>query len=122
MQVKHITPILNVSDLAQSFAWFEALGWKKGWEWGEPLSFGGVNSGHFEIFLCLDGQGGRRARIDADRGDLLAGEVTGPQVRDMVGGVHRAGVGVGRAMGEQVLHAQSPPEEPTAWAAGTCEK
>jgi catechol 2,3-dioxygenase-like lactoylglutathione lyase family enzyme len=59
MQVKHITPILNVSDLVQSFAWFEKLGWKKGWEWGEPPSFGGVSSGHFEIFLCRDGQGGR---------------------------------------------------------------
>ncbi len=59
MHVEHITPILNVSDLAQSFAWFERLGWKKGWEWGSPPSFGGVNNGHFEIFLCLDGQGGR---------------------------------------------------------------
>ena len=59
MQVKHITPILNVSDLAHSFAWFEKLGWKKGWEWGEPPSFGGVHAGHFEIFLCLNGQGGR---------------------------------------------------------------
>ena len=59
MHVKHMTPILNVSDLAQSFAWFEMLGWKKAWEWGEPPSFGGVKSGHFEIFLCRDGQGGR---------------------------------------------------------------
>ena len=59
MQVKHITAILNVSDMAQSFAWFEKLGWKKGWEWGEPPSFGGVHAGHFEIFLCRDGQGGR---------------------------------------------------------------
>ncbi len=59
MHVQHITPILNVSDLGQSFAWFGKLGWKKGWEWGAPPSFGGVNNGHFEIFLCLDGQGGR---------------------------------------------------------------
>lgn len=59
MQVKHITPILNVSDLGQSFAWFETLGWKKAWQWGEPPSFGGVHCGHFEIFLCCGGQGGR---------------------------------------------------------------
>lgn len=61
MQVRHLTPILNVSDLPQSVAWFEALGWKKTWDWGTPPTFGGVASGHFEIFLCLDGQGGRGA-------------------------------------------------------------
>ena len=54
-----VTPILNVSNLQASFAWFERLGWKKGWEWGEPPSFGGVNSGDCEIFLCEGGQGGR---------------------------------------------------------------
>ncbi len=59
MLVKHITPIMNVSDIAQSFAWFERLGWKKSWEWGSPPSFGGVVSGKCEIFLCQDGQGGR---------------------------------------------------------------
>lgn len=26
-----LTPILNVSDLAQSFVWFEKLGWKQTW-------------------------------------------------------------------------------------------
>lgn len=59
MHVRYLTPILNVSDLRQSFAWFEKLGWKKGWDWGEPPSFGGVCSGHCEIFLCQGGQGGR---------------------------------------------------------------
>ncbi len=54
-----LTPILNVSDMQQSFEWFEKLGWKKGWDWGDPPSFGGVCSGECEIFLCLDGQGGR---------------------------------------------------------------
>jgi hypothetical protein len=34
MIVKHLTPILNVSDIQQSFSWFEKLGWKKGWDWG----------------------------------------------------------------------------------------
>jgi catechol 2,3-dioxygenase-like lactoylglutathione lyase family enzyme len=54
-----ITPILNVSDLAASFAWFERLGWRKLWEWGDPPGFGSVGSGVCEIFLCRDGQGGR---------------------------------------------------------------
>jgi catechol 2,3-dioxygenase-like lactoylglutathione lyase family enzyme len=59
MLAKGVTPILNVSDIQQSFAWFEKLGWKKGWDWGNPPTFGGVYSGHCEIFLCRDGQGGR---------------------------------------------------------------
>jgi uncharacterized glyoxalase superfamily protein PhnB len=54
-----LTPILNVSDIRQSFSWFEKLGWKKGFEWGSPLSFGSVRCGQCEIMLCLDGQGGR---------------------------------------------------------------
>ncbi len=59
MQVHHLTPILNVTDIQATFAWFEQLGWKKGWEWGEPAGFGGVCSGDCEIFLCQGGQGGR---------------------------------------------------------------
>lgn len=59
METKFITPILNVSSLVDSFAWFERLGWKKNWEWGEPPGFGCVTSGDFNIFMCEDGQGGR---------------------------------------------------------------
>lgn len=59
MNVQCITPILNVSDMAASFAWFEKWGWKKLWDWGKPPSFGAVGCGKSEIFLCLDGQGGR---------------------------------------------------------------
>jgi hypothetical protein len=54
-----LNPILNVSDFNASVAWFELLGWRKAWDWGEPPSFGAVGSGECEIFLCLDGQGGR---------------------------------------------------------------
>jgi catechol 2,3-dioxygenase-like lactoylglutathione lyase family enzyme len=54
-----LTPILNVSDIAASFAWFEKLGWKKAWDWGSPATFGGVCSGNCQIFLCQGGQGGR---------------------------------------------------------------
>ena len=59
MQARRLTPILNVSDIAASFAWFERLGWTKAWEWGTPATFGGVCSGPCEIFLCQGGQGGR---------------------------------------------------------------
>ena len=59
MLAKGLTPILNVSDIQQSFLWFEKLGWNKSLQWGDPLTFGSVRSGDCEIFLCLDGQGGR---------------------------------------------------------------
>lgn len=59
MNVKRLTPILNVSDIQQSFVWFEKLGWEKAWDWGTPPTFGGVCAGECEIFLCQDGQGGR---------------------------------------------------------------
>lgn len=59
MDAKGLTPILNVSDMARSFAWFQKLGWSKAWAWGDPPDFGSVCSGECAIFLCLDGQGGR---------------------------------------------------------------
>jgi catechol 2,3-dioxygenase-like lactoylglutathione lyase family enzyme len=59
MLAKGLTPILNVSNIQESFAWFEKLGWKKGWDWGTPPTFGGVCSGKCEIFLCQGCQGGR---------------------------------------------------------------
>src|SRR5438045_3210888 len=54
-----LTPILNVSNFAESVVWFEKLGWEKSWDWGDPPTFGGVCSGVCQIFLCLNGQGGR---------------------------------------------------------------
>jgi len=59
MLVKALTPILNVSSLAESFSWFEKFGWRKAWDWGTPPHFGAVCSGEYEIFLCEGGQGGR---------------------------------------------------------------
>ena len=59
MLAKALTPILNVSNIQESFAWFEKLGWKKGWDWGHPPTFGAVCSGECEIFLCEGAQGGR---------------------------------------------------------------
>jgi len=84
MKAKHITPILNVSDFAASIAWFESWGWKKAWEWGTPPNFGSVESGTCDIFLCVDGQGGR----DADGTWICIGV-------DDVDAVHRQCVAAG---------------------------
>ncbi|HEV3254114.1 MAG TPA: bleomycin resistance family protein [Candidatus Acidoferrales bacterium] len=54
-----LTPVLNVSDVAATFAWFEKWGWKKLFECGTPPTFGGVGSGNCEIFLCQGCQGSR---------------------------------------------------------------
>src|SRR5438874_1285316 len=59
MNAKGITPILNVSDMEASFAWFAKWGWRKCWDWGTPPTFGAVGSGECEIFLCRGAQGGR---------------------------------------------------------------
>ena len=63
MKVEQVVPILNVSDVTASQAWFGKLGWDKGFEWrgsqGGPVEFGAVTAGDSEIFLCRDGQGGR---------------------------------------------------------------
>lgn len=70
MIAKGITPILNVSDLPASFRWFEKLGWRKGFDWGEPPTFGSVCSGVCEIFLCEGAQGGRgKSTFAATTGD-----------------------------------------------------
>jgi catechol 2,3-dioxygenase-like lactoylglutathione lyase family enzyme len=62
--VRSVRPILNVSDVRESLAWFEQLGWKTAFVWddderGEP-GFGGISFGEeAEIFLCRNGQGER---------------------------------------------------------------
>ena len=54
-----VNPILNVSSFQESVEWFEKIGFRKIWDWGDPPGFGAVKSGNVEIFLCHDGQGGR---------------------------------------------------------------
>jgi hypothetical protein len=62
MDAYEVVPILNVSDVPASAAWFQALGWQRGFTWegelGDPV-FGAVTNGSCQVFLCLDGQGGR---------------------------------------------------------------
>jgi catechol 2,3-dioxygenase-like lactoylglutathione lyase family enzyme len=66
VKVVGVTPILNVSDLEASLRWFEALGWRRGFVWGDPPGFASVvcgdPTGAGEIFLCRDGQGSRGTR------------------------------------------------------------
>lgn len=68
----HLTPILNVSDVAASLAWFARLGWRTCWEWSAdgkgPATFASVGAGECEIFLCLNGQGGRGRGPNATTG------------------------------------------------------
>ncbi|HKR63537.1 MAG TPA: bleomycin resistance family protein, partial [Thermoanaerobaculia bacterium] len=65
----------NVSNLPESFAWFEKFGWQKGWDWGDPPTFGGVCSGVCEIFLCEGAQGGRgKGDTTSTFGDEARGE------------------------------------------------
>jgi catechol 2,3-dioxygenase-like lactoylglutathione lyase family enzyme len=59
MRAKAINPILNVTDIEESFRWFEKLGWEKGWHWGDPPNFAAVFSGNCGIYLCRGAQGSR---------------------------------------------------------------
>ena len=58
MTVHCLTPILNVSDFAASVAWFETIGWRKLWDWGDPPTFAGVGRDEIELFLSQDDWGG----------------------------------------------------------------
>ena len=70
-----VTPILNVSDILASFAWFAKLGWTKGFDWGTPPTFGSVCSGKCEIFLCQGAQGGRgKSSLPTTKGHGEAGD------------------------------------------------
>jgi len=67
VKLTHLTPVLNVSDVPASLDWFEALGWERGFAWDDEggmrssrPTFASIQAGDdAEIFLCLEGQGGR---------------------------------------------------------------
>ncbi len=88
MKVERLIPILNVSNIVESFTWFEKLGWQKGWDWGDPPTFGGVHSGECEISLCQNGQGSRGGPIRGPQaGSPLGVEVPQHAGDDDTGGV-----------------------------------
>jgi len=72
-----VKPILNVSDIRRSLAWFELLGWKTTFEWDEDgeLGFAGTGLGEAEIFLCRGGQGSRGMHAPAFPFDETTGGV-----------------------------------------------
>jgi predicted lactoylglutathione lyase len=72
LNVQDVTPILNVSNLMESFAWFERLGWQKHWE-HDDHTFGAVISGSTEIFLCQGCQGARSGQQHREPWDNQAG-------------------------------------------------
>lgn len=83
MGVQSVTPVLNVSDIGASFAWFESLGWQRGFSWNDgglmtpaageneqgPAGFGSVCSDHAQIFLCRGAQGARGTIVPKFPGD-----------------------------------------------------
>lgn len=83
MTIEGITPVLNVSDVPRSFAWFESLGWKRGFAWNDgglvpgaadrnehgAAHFGSVCVAKATIFLCRDGQGSRGTVVPRWPGD-----------------------------------------------------
>jgi uncharacterized glyoxalase superfamily protein PhnB len=92
MKLDNLTPILNVSDVAESLAWFEALGWERGFVWTDKGGMGGMGEPDFasiqagdnaEIFLCLNEQGARpvwiswflRSRDDLEQAHARAVEL-----------------------------------------------
>ena len=75
MKIEGLTPILNVSNIIETFKWFEKLGWEKRWDWGEPPTFGSVGNGKSEIFLCQGGQGSRGGPMPRFVGDDETGGV-----------------------------------------------
>jgi uncharacterized glyoxalase superfamily protein PhnB len=77
--VHSVRPILNVSDVRVSLAWFEALGWKTTFVWNEDAEtepgFAGTGSGAAEIFLCRGGQGSRGTHAPVSPFDETTGGV-----------------------------------------------
>jgi hypothetical protein len=72
MNVNGVAPILNVSSLEDSFAWFAKLAWEKRWDYGDPPAFGAVGNGMFESFLCLGCEGCRANDDDNDGGAWMS--------------------------------------------------
>jgi uncharacterized glyoxalase superfamily protein PhnB len=75
VDVRGVTPILNVSDIEASIEWFEKVGWHPRWTWNGDFgaegraTFAAVASDQAEIFLCRDGQGSRGGKVPQFPGD-----------------------------------------------------
>ena len=112
MTVQNVTPILNVSSVTGSIAWFEKLGWRKGFTWPEgdaEPGFGSVCSAKAEIFLCHGGQGSRGSIMpklpgdDATDGVWMSWWVASPAEVDAM---HQT------ALGQDMIVTYPPTNEP----------
>ena len=60
MKIEGLTPILNVSNIVETFEWFAKLGWEKAWDWSPeenaPPSFGAVCNGKSQSFFVRTGK------------------------------------------------------------------
>jgi catechol 2,3-dioxygenase-like lactoylglutathione lyase family enzyme len=78
VDVRGVTPILNVASVEASAAWFEALGWRLRFshaEDGDAAGFAAMRCGTAEIFLCRDAQGARGGPPPQFPGDEQTGGV-----------------------------------------------
>jgi hypothetical protein len=55
MTAHGITPSVNVSNIVESFAWFEKLGWRKLWDWGTAPGFGRWGPASAKSFFAKEG-------------------------------------------------------------------
>lgn len=71
MAVRAVTPILNVTSVVESQAWFAKVGWRVGFRWpeGAEATFGSVCTDKTEIFLCVGAQGSRGTMAPKFPGD-----------------------------------------------------
>ncbi|NNE70022.1 MAG: hypothetical protein HKN29_06620, partial [Rhodothermales bacterium] len=82
MPVEKVTPVLNVNDIGQSFAWFELFGWERSFSWNQAgmiahaavanehgeADFGGVHQGEVTVFLCRGAQGSQGTKMPSRPG------------------------------------------------------
>ena len=148
MKLTGVTPILNVSDVPASIAWFEKLGWKRGFTWNDggmidgagdrngagPAHFGAVCCGECEIFLCKDGQGSRGGPMPRHAGDDDTGGVwmswwlsSPAEVNEVHALAIKEGVTVTRPptdepWGVRESHIRHPDGHTFRISAGICEK
>jgi catechol 2,3-dioxygenase-like lactoylglutathione lyase family enzyme len=129
VKVSGITPILNVSDVPASLAWFEKLGWKRCWTYNAggsiagaadsdargPANFAATSSGSTQIFLCRDGQGSRGERMPKHAYDEDTG---GVWMSWWVGSPAEVDAAYRLALEQGVVVVRPPEDEP--WGCREC--
>lgn len=129
MKPNRLTPILNVTDVPASIAWFRKLGWETSFSWNNagmiagaaernehgPADFAGVYCNECEIFLCKDGQGSRGGAMPRHADDDDTGGVWMSWWLDAPGDVDELHA---HAMAQQLTITRPPTDEP--WRVREC--